>query len=166
MTAVHLVWIGVEVADRRDVQHEPAERHDTTRRKDLRIARRAQSRCRCGSGEPSPGADVAAVSPVPMQMWQACRSMKVNLSRMNCGMVRTRAMPIATCLRTRARRVRLSGVYHGRSHSSSAGLNAAATRPTAPRRPCPARNRLTPAAPRRPSASSSAAGCLAAAARR
>jgi hypothetical protein len=29
-----------------------------------------QSRCRCGRGESSPGADVAAVSPVPVQMWQ------------------------------------------------------------------------------------------------
>jgi hypothetical protein len=29
----------------------------------------AQSRCRCGRGEPSPGADVAAVSPVPVPMW-------------------------------------------------------------------------------------------------
>ena len=27
-------------------------------------------RCRCGSGEPSPGADVEGVSPVPVQMWQ------------------------------------------------------------------------------------------------
>ena len=32
----------------------------------------AQSRRRCGSGEPSPGADVAAVSPVSVQMWQRC----------------------------------------------------------------------------------------------
>ena len=31
--------------------------------------RRAQSRCRCGSGELSPGGDVAGASPVPMQMW-------------------------------------------------------------------------------------------------
>ena len=32
----------------------------------------AQSRCRCGSsGGPSPGADVAGVSPVPVQMWHA-----------------------------------------------------------------------------------------------
>ena len=30
----------------------------------------AQSRCICGSGEPSPGADVAAVRAVPVQMWQ------------------------------------------------------------------------------------------------
>jgi hypothetical protein len=29
-----------------------------------------QSRCRCGRGEPSPGSDVAGVSPVPVQMWQ------------------------------------------------------------------------------------------------
>ena len=28
-----------------------------------------QSRCRCGRGEPSPGADVAGVSPVPVQTW-------------------------------------------------------------------------------------------------
>ncbi len=27
-------------------------------------------RRRCGGGEPSPGADVAGVSPVPVQMWQ------------------------------------------------------------------------------------------------
>jgi hypothetical protein len=30
----------------------------------------AQSRRGCGRGEPSPGADVAGVSPVPAQMWQ------------------------------------------------------------------------------------------------
>ena len=30
----------------------------------------AKSRCRCGTGEPSPSADVAGVSPVPVQMWQ------------------------------------------------------------------------------------------------
>ncbi len=29
-----------------------------------------QSRRRCGRGEPCPSADVAAVSPVPVQMWQ------------------------------------------------------------------------------------------------
>ena len=29
-----------------------------------------QSRCRCGRGEPGPGADVAGVSPVPVQMGQ------------------------------------------------------------------------------------------------
>ena len=28
-----------------------------------------QSRCRRGRGEPSPGADVAGVSPVPVQTW-------------------------------------------------------------------------------------------------
>jgi hypothetical protein len=33
-------------------------------------AGRAQSRCRCGRGEPSPSADVAGASPVPVQMWQ------------------------------------------------------------------------------------------------
>jgi hypothetical protein len=32
--------------------------------------RRAQPRCRCGSDKPCPGADVAGVSPVPLQMWQ------------------------------------------------------------------------------------------------
>ena len=31
------------------------------------------SRCRCGSSERSPGADVAAVSAVPVQMWQRTR---------------------------------------------------------------------------------------------
>ena len=30
---------------------------------------RAQSRCRCGTGEPSPGADVAAAGPVSVNMW-------------------------------------------------------------------------------------------------
>jgi hypothetical protein len=30
----------------------------------------AQSRCRCGRGESGPGADVAAVSPVLVQMWR------------------------------------------------------------------------------------------------
>jgi hypothetical protein len=29
-----------------------------------------QSRGTCGEGEPSPGADVAGVEPVPVQMWQ------------------------------------------------------------------------------------------------
>ena len=29
-----------------------------------------QSRCRCWRGAPSPGADVAGASPVPVQMWQ------------------------------------------------------------------------------------------------
>ena len=33
-------------------------------------AGRAQSRCRCGRGEPGPGADVAGASPVLVQMWQ------------------------------------------------------------------------------------------------
>ena len=42
--------------------------------------RRAQSRRRCGSGAPSPGADVAAVCPVPVQMWQRCAQ-----SRRRCG---------------------------------------------------------------------------------
>jgi hypothetical protein len=32
-------------------------------------AGRAQSRCRCGWGEPSPGGDVGGVSPVPVEMW-------------------------------------------------------------------------------------------------
>jgi hypothetical protein len=31
---------------------------------------RAQSRCRCGRGEPSPGADEGGVSPVPALMWE------------------------------------------------------------------------------------------------
>jgi hypothetical protein len=44
-----------------------------------------KSRCRCGRGEPSPGADVAGVSPVPVQMWQGrgqsrCRCGKVEAS--------------------------------------------------------------------------------------
>ena len=30
----------------------------------------AQSRCRCGSGEPSPSADLAGLNPVLVQMWQ------------------------------------------------------------------------------------------------
>ena len=29
----------------------------------------AQSRCRCGSGKPSPGADVTGVRPGPVRMW-------------------------------------------------------------------------------------------------
>jgi hypothetical protein len=38
-------------------------------------------RIRCGRGEPSPGADVAGVSPVPpVQMWQGCAQ-----SRRRCG---------------------------------------------------------------------------------
>jgi hypothetical protein len=37
---------------------------------DKRRSSRAQSGCRCGRGEPSPGADVGGVSPVPVQMWQ------------------------------------------------------------------------------------------------
>ena len=30
----------------------------------------ARSRCRCGRVEPNPGADVAGLSPIPVQMWQ------------------------------------------------------------------------------------------------
>jgi hypothetical protein len=40
----------------------------------------AQSRCRCGQGDPSPGADVARASPVPVQMWQGRAQ-----SRCRCG---------------------------------------------------------------------------------
>ena len=32
------------------------------------------SRCRCGRGEPSPGADVAGASAVPAQMWHGLSS--------------------------------------------------------------------------------------------
>ena len=32
----------------------------------------ARGRHRCGRGKPSPGADVAAVSQVPVQMWHGC----------------------------------------------------------------------------------------------
>jgi hypothetical protein len=39
----------------------------------------AMSRCRCGRGEPSPGADVAGVSPVPVQMWQGVRPVPVQM---------------------------------------------------------------------------------------
>ena len=35
------------------------------------VGKHLESRCRCGSGEPSPGADDAGVSPVPAQMQQA-----------------------------------------------------------------------------------------------
>jgi hypothetical protein len=34
---------------------------------------RARSRCRCGRGELSPGADVGGASPVPVQTWQRVR---------------------------------------------------------------------------------------------
>ena len=40
----------------------------------------AQSRCRCGTGGPSPGADVATVSRVPVQMWRGRAE-----SRRRCG---------------------------------------------------------------------------------
>ncbi len=40
----------------------------------------AESRRRCGRGGPSPGADVAGVSPVPAQMWQGWAE-----SRRRCG---------------------------------------------------------------------------------
>ena len=43
-------------------------------------ARPPESRGRCGSGEPSPGAEVAPLSPVPAQMWQQCAQ-----SRCRCG---------------------------------------------------------------------------------
>jgi hypothetical protein len=36
---------------------------------------RAQSRRRCGRGEPSPGADVGGASPVPAQMWDGCTAL-------------------------------------------------------------------------------------------
>ena len=38
------------------------------------------ARCTCGRGEPSPGADVAGASPVPVRMWQRWAQ-----SRCNCG---------------------------------------------------------------------------------
>ena len=43
----------------------------------------AQSRCRCGRGEPSPGADsdVAAVGQVPAQMWQRWAQFGVTVAR-------------------------------------------------------------------------------------
>jgi hypothetical protein len=47
------------------------------RRDDVRAPR---SRCRCGRGEPSPGADMAGVGPVPMQTWQGWAQ-----SRRRCG---------------------------------------------------------------------------------
>ena len=36
--------------------------------------------CRCGTGEPGPGADVAGVSPVPVQTWQGRASLRTALS--------------------------------------------------------------------------------------
>ena len=52
--------------------------------------RGAQPRCRCGGGEPSPGADVAGVSPVPVQMWRGEPSPGADVagraqSRRRCG---------------------------------------------------------------------------------
>jgi hypothetical protein len=49
-------------------------RHDTS------CALAAQSRCRCGRDEPSPGADVGGMSPVPVQMRQGRAQ-----SRCRCG---------------------------------------------------------------------------------
>ena len=44
------------------------------------------SRCRCGRGEPSPGADVAGVSPVPAQLSRCrCGQGRRPLSRCRCG---------------------------------------------------------------------------------
>jgi hypothetical protein len=40
---------------------------------------RAQSRRRCGGGEPSPGADVGGVSPVPAQTWAAYLQLRVEV---------------------------------------------------------------------------------------
>jgi hypothetical protein len=37
------------------------------------------ARCRCGRGEPSPGADVAGVSPVPVQMWAGASPVPVQM---------------------------------------------------------------------------------------
>jgi hypothetical protein len=48
----------------------------------------AQSRRRCGRGAPSPGADVAQVGAVPVQMWQGCAE-----SRCRCG----RGGPTCSC---------------------------------------------------------------------
>ncbi len=42
---------------------------------------RAQSRCRGGRGEPSPGAEVAAVSPVPVQSWQGRAQSRCRVGR-------------------------------------------------------------------------------------
>jgi hypothetical protein len=38
------------------------------------------SPCRCGTGEPSRGADVAGVSPVPVQMWDTLHTPLRNLA--------------------------------------------------------------------------------------
>jgi hypothetical protein len=69
----------------------------------------AQSRRRCGSGAPSPGADVAAPSPVPMQMWPGRAQ-----SRRRCGRgERDSNACVRTAARTGARRRRgkLLGAY-------------------------------------------------------
>ena len=39
----------------------------------------AQSRCRCGRDEPSPGAHVSGLRPVPMQMWAGASSVPVQM---------------------------------------------------------------------------------------
>jgi hypothetical protein len=41
---------------------------------------KTQSRCRCGGAEPTPGADVAEPSPLPVQMWRSRAH-----SRCRCG---------------------------------------------------------------------------------
>ena len=60
-----------------------------------RESRGAQSRCRCGGGEPSPGADVAGESPVPVQLWQGRGDVAGAQSR--CG--RGRVTPGMPCRR-------------------------------------------------------------------
>jgi hypothetical protein len=55
---------------------------------------RAQSRCRCGRGEPSPGADVAGVSPVPVPMWRGQKAAQyLGRCRPPQPPPRTRGMP-------------------------------------------------------------------------
>ena len=39
-----------------------------------------QSRCRCGRGEPKPGADVAGASPIPVQMRRRCTPVRADVA--------------------------------------------------------------------------------------
>ena len=42
-------------------------------------------RCRCGSGERSPGADVEGASPVPVQMWPGVSPVPVQMCQGRCN---------------------------------------------------------------------------------
>jgi hypothetical protein len=57
----------------------------------------AQSRCRCGSGEPTPGVDVVGLSPLPVQDQQRCMLTRAQRSTLTHGRWDSQAHPSTIC---------------------------------------------------------------------